>query len=108
MQYEQSILIPKNTPIETPVLADLQVHSGNLTHVEVYFPPRCAGLAHLRIFYWERQIYPSNPDSYFTADGYPIAWSEDLDLVDPPFRFSLRGWNDDDTFPHTPIVRMTS
>ena len=107
MYYEQILLIPRNTLITAPVVQDLPVTSGNLQHVEVFFPPGCAGLAHLSIWYWGRQIWPSNPDSFFTADGLAIAFDQDIDIVDPPYIFQLLGWNEDDTFPHSLIVRMS-
>lgn len=107
MYYEQILLIPKSTPITAPASADLDVTSGNVQRVEVYFPPGCAGLAHLRIYYWGRQVWPSNPDSFFTGDGLAIVFDEDVDLVDPPYVFELVGWNEDDIYPHAPIVRMS-
>jgi hypothetical protein len=107
MFYEQILLIPKSTLISAPVVQDLPVTSGNLQRVEILFPWRCCGLAHVCILYWGRQIFPSNPDSFFTGDGETIGFDEDIDIVDPPYVFQLVGWNEDDTWPHSPIVRMS-
>jgi hypothetical protein len=106
MFYESSLTIPKNTPRETPVIGTFPIHPGVVTFAEVFFPPGCAGLAHVQIWLWERQLWPSNPDSYFTGDGTSISFTEDLEVVDPPFELEIAGWNDDDTYPHTPIVRV--
>jgi hypothetical protein len=106
MFYETSLIIPPNTLSTAQATIDLPVHAGNVNRVEVRFPSRTGGLAHLRILYWQRQIWPSNPNSFFTDDGHAITFDEDLDLVDPPYVFTLSGWNEDDTFPHAPIVRI--
>lgn len=106
MIYELPLTIPKNTPASAPVSDTLPVHPGKVQQVSVYFPPGPSGLAHVMIFLWERQLWPANPDSDFIGDDLLITFPEDLDLVDPPFEFVIKGWNEDDTYPHTPIVRL--
>jgi hypothetical protein len=106
MNYEQRLTIPKNTPRSAPAETTLYAHPGVLQRVSVYFPPGPSGLAHVSIWYWERQLWPANPDSDFIGDDLLIDLPEDLELVDPPFEFVIRGWNEDDTYPHTPIVRL--
>ncbi len=106
MIYEKAVTIPKNTPEGSPVLEYLDVHPGNLRHVSITFPSGCVGLAHLRILYFEHQVFPSNVDSSFSGDGLQIAFAEDMDLKEPPYSFKLVGWNEDDTYPHTVTVRM--
>ena len=106
MIYEQRITIPKNTAKAAPVEEVLPVHPGILKQVEVIFPAGCVGLVHLRIFYWGHQLFPSNPDASFTGDDAHLVYEEDLELTGIPFEFTVQGWNLDDTYPHTPIVRM--
>lgn len=106
MFYETRLTIPKNTPATAPVSTVLYVHPGVVTQVEVFFPPGCAALARIQIYLWEHQAWPSNVDSYFTGDGTQIVFPEDLELVDPPFEFTIYGWNLDDTYSHTPIIRV--
>lgn len=106
MFYEIDIPIPPNTPRTAPVFVDLPVHPGSVNQVEVFFPHGCAGLAHFYVTMWGHQVWPSNPDSFFTGDGIPTVFGEDLRLVDPPFTFQIVAWNDDDTYPHTPILRV--
>jgi len=106
MIYELRLNIPKNIPADDPVSDVLPVHPGTLKRVEVVFPAGCVGLVHLRIFYWERQLFPSNPDSDFSGDDAHLEFDEDLDLTGAPFEFRAEGWNLDDTYEHTPIVRM--
>jgi len=106
MYYEQVLQIPKSTPPENPASVSIPVHPGRVNRVEVFFPRGCAGLAHVIIAMWGRQVWPTNPDSFFTGDDDQIAFSEDLDLVDPPYEFVVYGWNEDDTYSHGPIVRI--
>jgi hypothetical protein len=106
MIYETRLTIPKNTPRTAMVTADILVNPGTVQLVEVEFPNGCCGLAHVVIYYLERQVWPSNPDSDFHGDGVTLSYPENVQLVDPPFIFTARGWSDDDTYPHTPTVRL--
>lgn len=106
MIYEQRVIIPKNTPEAGYVEEVLPVHPGILKQVEVIFPAGCVGLVHLQIFYWGHQLFPSNPDSSFSGDDAHLVYEEDLEITEVPLEFTIRGWNLDDTYQHTPIVRM--
>lgn len=106
MFYETQVTLPALTLSTAPVTQILPIAPGIVQQVEVFFPKGCSGLAHLSIWYFQHQLWPSNPDSFFTGDGNPISFSEDLEIVDPPFELELRGWNEDDLYPHVPIVRV--
>jgi len=106
MIYEQDLTIPANTPESAPATETLFVHPGIVKRVEIFFPPGPSGLAHVRIFYMQFQLWPSNPDSSFRGDDNIISFEEDLELKTAPFEFTLKGWNLDDTYSHTPIVRI--
>ena len=107
MIYESSLTIPKLTPRAAPASVVIPVHPGTVKQVEVFFPPGCAGLAHVTLWYWERQVWPGNPDGFFTGDGNLLSFPEDMVLAGVPYEFICYGWNEDDTFDHTPIVRLT-
>jgi hypothetical protein len=106
MFYEQRITIQPNTTEANAYSIPLNVHPGIVKHVQVVFPPGCCGLAHLQVKYLERTIYPANINSDISGDGESISFDEDIILRDPPFEFTLVGWSEDDTYPHTIIVRM--
>jgi hypothetical protein len=106
MYYEKRVTIPPGTLASNPILDVIEVHPGILKHVWVSFPPGCCALAHLQVQYMERVIYPANPNADITGDAETISFDEDVLLSDPPFEFTLVGWNEDDTFSHTLIVRM--
>ncbi len=107
MIYETDVLIPKNTSINAPVSVILPVHPGVLRQFEVYFPRGCAGLARVRVLYWSHPLFPSNPDGWFRGDDVLIRFDEDMPLPGAPYEFLIQGYNDDDTYAHTPIVRMS-
>jgi hypothetical protein len=106
MYYETNLTIPPNTPVTAPATRELQITKGVIQHAEVFMPKGAAGLVHGVVYLWERQLWPSNPDGYFTSDGQQIPFDEDLEIVDPPYVLELRGWNDDDTYPHDMILRV--
>src|SRR5574341_393433 len=106
MIYETRLTIPKNTPATSPQTAVIPVHPGIVKRLEIVFPAGCVGLVHLQVFYWEHQIWPSNPDADFSGDDAHLEFEEDLEIVDLPFEFRVEGWNLDDTYEHTPIVRV--
>jgi hypothetical protein len=106
MFYEKSITLPPNTDRSSPVSEVIPIHPGKVQQVSVFFPEGCSGLAHLTISLWGHQLWPSNPDGFFTGDNTLIVFPEDLQIIDPPYELILTGWNEDDTYPHTPIVRI--
>lgn len=106
MFYETHPTIPANTAQTAPLDTDVPIHPGIVKRVEIHFPPGCAALVHVQIYHWERQVWPSNPDSSFVGDTFPITWSEDYAIVDPPFVLTVKGWNDDELYPHAPIIRF--
>lgn len=106
MFYEQKLTIPKNTPIASPVEVDMPVHSGVIQQVTVELPAGCVGLVGVRLLIWERQVWPSNPDSWFTGNDMILTFPEDLELTDAPYTITIQGYNLDDTYQHEPKVRM--
>ncbi len=106
MIYETRLTIPANTTQAQAVETDVSIHPGTVTVLEILFPTGCAGLVHVQILHWVRQIWPSNPNSDFTGNGDPMTFAEDYEVLDPPFFFTVRGWNTDELYPHTPIVRF--
>lgn len=106
MFYELRISIPANTAKAAAVDTDLFLHAGTVTQVGIEFPKGCAGLVHVQIFHWERQLWPTNTDSDFIGDGAQIVFTEDYKVVDPPFIFTVREWNLDELYAHAPIVRL--
>jgi hypothetical protein len=106
MIYETRCPTPKKTAALNPVVTFLPVHPGHIQQVSVEFPLGCCGLVGVAIDYWSHQVWPANPGAWFTGDGAPLAWGEDLDMNDEPYEFKIRTYNLDDTFAHSPVVRI--
>ena len=85
---------------------ELKLTHGVIHYIEIGFPAGCAGLAHLVLLHGEHQLYPTNPEGSFAANGYVIPINDYFELFYAPFEITLRGWNLDDTFPHTLSVRI--
>lgn len=106
MIYEQRLTIPKLTTQDYPEVSVMVVHPGIVRKVSIEFPPGCCGLAHLQIWYWGRCIWPSSPNTDFASDTHPLDFGESIEIIDPPYEFWIVGWNEDDSYDHTPRVRI--
>lgn len=106
MIYEVACYTPANTPATDPVITAITVAPGVVDSVEVVFPSGCSGLAHMQVYRALHQLWPANPGASFTGDGNPIRWQEDYPMYDQPLELLVVTWNEDDTFPHTPVLRV--
>lgn len=101
MLFEASITIPKNTTATSPEEVILKIAHGIITEFKVRPRPGHAALAHLVILHHEHQIAPSTENMDFAGDTFPIDWKEYYESYQPPYELKLKGWNTDDTYPHT-------
>lgn len=101
MLFEASITIPKNTTQSSPASVTLKIAHGIITKIMVRPRPGHAALAHVVILHHEHQIAPSTENMDFSGDTFPIDWEEYYESYQPPYELKLKGWNDDDTYPHT-------
>jgi hypothetical protein len=106
MFYEFGITIPANTPASAPVIADLPMTAGKITHVFVQFPAGHLGLTHIFIRDGLFQVWPSNQGADFSTSDETIGWLEEYPLGDPPYDLQAYAWNLDDTYQHTITVRI--
>ena len=106
MFYAYELAIPANTLQGLPTAQEVKVAPGIVTRVIVTFPPGCAKLAHLKIWRSYHQVWPTNEDGDFTADGETFDYAEQYDVSDEPLVFKLIGWNEDDTYDHTIGIKM--
>lgn len=106
MFYDFPLSIPANTPESSPAEQEINLTYGVITHVEVEFPPNCAGLARGRVLQHRHQLWPTNIDGWFRTDGDVIKWEDCYEMFEPPFDLVIQGYNEDDTFPHEPIFRF--
>ncbi len=101
MFYQFGLTIPANTLKASPAVLEVAVSPGNLVSVSIQFPRGCVGLVHTVATRAGHQLWPTNSDGDLSGEDAIIPWQEDLVLEDDPYVFQLRGWSDDDSFPHT-------
>jgi hypothetical protein len=106
MFYDFAITIPANTPKASPVVTELKLTAGVIHRVEIQFPAGCMGLAHIAINDGLHQLLPTNPDGDFASDDYVIPIDEYYPMPGGDYILTARGWNMDDTYPHTLSVRI--
>lgn len=106
MLFEASITIPKSTTQASPEEVILKIAHGIISWVSVSFPPGCVFLVHCVILHHEHQIAPSTEGMSLAGDTFPIEWEEYYESYQPPYELKIKGWNEDDTYPHTITVRV--
>ena len=105
MFFEYSLTIPANTAQAAPAELEMPLSPGTVARVDVQFPRGCVGLVHVQVWREEHQVWPVNLDGDISAEGAVVSWPEDYDLTEKPLALTLRGWNDDDSYPHTVTFR---
>lgn len=101
MLFEASITIPKNTTQNAPTIEICKIAHGIITKFMVRPRPGHAALAHFIILHHEHQIAPSTEGMDIHGDAFPIDWEDYYESYQPPYELKIKGWNEDDTYPHT-------
>jgi hypothetical protein len=101
MLFQGTITIPKNTTEDAPLEQILVIARGIITKFMIFPHAGHAGLAHLTISYHEHQIVPSTENMDLHGDAPPIEWEDYYECYQPPYELKLKGWNEDDTYPHS-------
>jgi hypothetical protein len=106
MLYQGELVVPPNTLITDTVETELKVIRGTVSQVEVMFPPGSAGLLKVAVFYRRFRLWPTSPDMWFYADNYVFKWGEDFRFDSAPFSLRIVGYNEDELYSHSVIVRL--
>lgn len=101
MFFELDITIPASTTEIAPKEVTFQIARGVISKFIINIPSGHAALAHLVILHRGSPIAPSIGSSDIHGDTFPKEWEDYYEVYQPPYELKLRGWNDDDTFPHT-------
>ena len=101
MLFETSITIPITATKADPEVVILKIAHGIITKIMVRPRPGHHALAHCIILHHEHQIAPSTENMDFAGDFFPIDWEEYYESYQPPYELKIKGWNEDDTYPHT-------
>lgn len=107
MFFAWDITIAANTAEASPITQLLKLTKGVLTKVVVKFPAGCHGLAKVRLYRYESQLFPLNPGEWITGDDESVPAETYYELEEVPVQLKFVGVNEDDTYPHTVTVRIT-
>lgn len=101
--YVVDLALPANTPGASPVDLEVILVDGWVAQIALLFPPGPATLAHVTVRVSGAQLYPTGSGQDFHPDNQLIIIPCDFDvpLVAGARKITLRGWNLDDTWPHT-------
>lgn len=100
MWYRGSLTVPLNTLAAAKESALVEVCPGTITRFYRLFPPGCAGLVHLQVFYQTRQIFPTTPGQSYIGDASEILGDASVTLDEPEYVLELRGWSPGSAYEH--------
>jgi len=106
MLYSKEIIIPANTSKETPVATLLPVVNGIVKRVWVRWRWGSANLCGCKILRGTFQLWPTALGQWFPSTTFDTTFEEQYTMGDEPLNFVVKGYNLDDTFPHTLWVAM--
>jgi len=105
--YFVSMTIPADTPVTSPVKLEVTLEGEVLNEIAYLIPPGWCALAHFRLMYGEKQVYPYEPDTWVTGDDLfhraPLRWR----IPGKRDKVRLEGYNEDDTYDHAVYVWLT-
>ena len=104
MAYTERLVIPANTTEAAPAQIEIPIVPITVKSVEITFPSGCVGLVGAWFEYQDRQIWPYNLKARFRGNDQTIRITPGIELEEPPLLLTIRGINEDDTFPHTVYV----
>jgi hypothetical protein len=105
--YRTALTIPAATSKYAPESIYLNVSEGIVTRWLVGFPPGCAGLVNVAVYWHEQKVLPEGEAASLYWDGYMYDVEDYLVLEQPPYRLRVAGWNNDTSYPHTVFVAAT-
>jgi len=106
MLYHFTLTIPANTTRLEPFTKTVKGLAGELLSGEIFFPAGSRGLAGIRIFKEESQLYPSNAEEWFVGQKSDVEWKERELVIKSEDVIKLVGYNEDTTWSHSIYVYL--
>lgn len=107
MHYAVTLTIPAGTTEDDPAIEYIRLPCGVVERVAILFPAGCHGYAHVVIYEYEHQAWPTHEELSYIGDDVLIEFPGDYELPQEWNLFSVRGWNEDTTHDHAPTVFIT-
>lgn len=106
MDYQVSFTVPANTAEEDAISYTLEIAPGIINLVYMQGRRGAAGLPKVRIYWGEKQLYPSSPDEWYSIDWTIIEFREHLIIYDYPYELTIKTYNEDEKYGHKVVVRV--
>ncbi len=107
--YEQKITVAKNVASGSPTSQNMVMEVGEVSWIQIRFPRGPAALLHVAIFDSDgtSQLWPGGTATWFEGDDEVIEFDTEFKLTtsNADYKFVLKGYNEDDTYPHSALVR---
>jgi len=104
--YKTSLTIPANTPEDTPVEKKLELEGAILDRIHVLIPAGHHALARFAIFYGIKQLFPYETGTWLRGEDESFSVRLNWSLPELKTTITFKGWNEDDTYPHTFYMRL--
>ena len=101
--YTDDLVLPANTLEASPIDLEMILEKGFISQITMLFPPGPATLAHVVVLINGIQKFPYVSGQNFHPDNMQviIPCDEDVPSIAGTYKIVFRGWNLDDTWPHT-------
>jgi len=100
MLYQKTLNVPASTPSDAPVETTIVVKHPVVTRLGVFFPPGCAGMVKVAVFYGKLQIWPSKEGEWVRGDSTTI-WGEPFfELPEKETTLTLKGCSPNTLYDH--------
>jgi hypothetical protein len=104
--FSKSIIVPKNTPSDTPLQETIAVQTGIVHRVHVSIPSGHAGLTGVHVLQGLHQVAPTTGSEWFSGDDVELDYPEFVEIKESPFELTIEAYNRDDTYDHTFVVAI--
>ncbi len=104
MIYKWEELIPSKTAEADAVEWSLEITKGVIKRCWVFFPWGCANYAHIQVLRGPDQIFPYTRGEWLGGNDILHEFGENYEVKAEPLHLTIKGYNDDDTYDHTPWV----
>ncbi len=104
MIYKVAFNIPDNTEKDEYVSLTMGLTKGRIKVISVYFPWGCAGLVGIQIIRRTWQLMPLTRGQWMTGNELLHSYKYEYNLDTRPYELIIKGYNLDDSYPHTPFI----
>lgn len=101
MWYRGSLTVPAGVSRVNAVSETVGVAPGKITRFYRLFPKGCSGMVSLQVYWRTRQIFPTTPGTYYLGDGSEVLGDASVELSEPEYVLTLRGWAPNTLYDHT-------